>query len=180
MSVIILLADGVRTDTLARGIDDGSLPALARLREEGSLSTVTTVFPSVTGPAYTPFLMGRYPGPVGLPGLRWFDRSRETARGFGNCRSYVGAEMRHVDADLDPSAPTLFELAGPGLGALNVIGRGLRRRQRIGRDLRFVARAALTHFTGNLGDWLEIDRQVGAECRAPNSRGATARRVRSV
>jgi len=108
-------------------MDSGSLPALAQLRDEGAFNTITTAFPSVTGPAYTPFLVGRYPGPIGLPGLRWFDRTRETARGFGNCRSYVGAEMRYVDSDLDPSAPTLFELAGPAVGALSVIGRGLRR-----------------------------------------------------
>ena len=144
-------------------MNDGSLPALAQLRDEGTLSTVTTTFPSVTGPGYTPFLLGRYPGPLGLPGLRWFDRSREAARGFGNCRSYVGSEMRHVDADLDPSAPTLFELAGPALGALSVIFRGLRREDRIGRGVAFLARAAKTHFTGNVAGWLEIDRQVGAK-----------------
>ncbi len=163
LSVIILLADGARPDVLSRAIGDGTLPSLARLRDEGSLSTVTTAFPSVTGPAYTPFLMGRYPGPVGLPGLRWFDRSRETARGFGSSRSYVGAEMRHIDGDLDASAPTLFELAGPSLGALSVIARGLHRDERIGRSVRFVARAARTHFTGNVDGWLAIDRQVGAE-----------------
>ncbi len=163
MSVIILLADGVRPDVLERALDDGSLPALARLRAEGSLTTITTAFPSVTGPAYTPFLLGRYPGPIGLPGIRWFDRTREAARGFGNCRSYVGAEMRHVDTDLDPSAPTLFELAGPGMGALSVIGRGLKRTERIGRGVAFVARAARTHFTGNVDGWLEIDRRVGRE-----------------
>jgi hypothetical protein len=169
LSVIILLADGARPDVLRRAMEGGSLPALARLAAEGTMSTVTTVFPSVTGPAYTPFLMGRYPGPIGLPGLRWFDRTRETARGFGNCRSYVGSEMRHVDADLDVDAPTLFELAGPGMGALSVIGRGLRRTDQIGRNVAFVARAARTHFTGNVAGWLDIDRQVGAE---------VARRVR--
>jgi len=163
LSVIILLADGARPDILERAMNDGSLPALAQLRDEGSLSSVTTAFPSVTGPGYTPFLLGRYPGPLGLPGLRWFDRTRETARGFGNCRSYVGAEMRHMDADLDPSAPTLFELAGPAVGALSVIFRGLRRADRIGRGVAFLARAAKTHFTGNVAGWLEIDRQVGAK-----------------
>ena len=163
LSVIILLADGARPDVLERAIDNGFLPALARLREEGSFSIVTTAFPSVTGPAYTPFLLGRYPGPLGLPGLRWFDRTRKTARGFSNCRSYVGTEMRYVDSDLDPSAPTLFELAGPALGALSVIGRGLRRGDRIGRGVAFAARAARTHFTGDLAGWLEIDRQVGAK-----------------
>jgi hypothetical protein len=162
LSVTILLADGVRPDVLERAINDGSLPALARLRDEGSFNTVTTVFPSVTGPGYTPFLLGRYPGGVGMPGLRWFDRTRETARGFGNCRSYVGAEMRHVDGDLDPLAPTLFELAGPGAGALSVIFRGLQRRERIGHGITFLARAAKTHFTGNVAGWLEIDRQAAA------------------
>ena len=161
--MIILLADGARPDVLGRAMDDGTLPALARLRAEGSLSNVTTVFPSVTGPAYTPFLMGRYPGPVGLPGLRWFDRTRETARRFDRCRSYVGAEMRHVDTDLDRAAPTVFELAGPSVGALSVIGRGLRRPERVGRGIRFIARAAQTHFSGNVAGWLAIDRRIGAE-----------------
>ena len=163
LSVIILLADGARPDVLESAMDDGFLPSLAQLRDEGSLTSVTTAFPSVTGPAYAPFLLGRYPGPLGLPGLRWFDRTRETARGFGNCRSYVGAEMRHLDSDLDPSAPTLFELAGPAMGAMSVIGRGLKRRERIGRGVSFVARAARTHFTGNVAGWLEIDRRAGAE-----------------
>jgi len=80
MTVIVLLADGVRPDTLRAAIDAGTLPAMARLRSEhgGGLHEVTSTFPSVTGPAYTPFLMGRFPGPIGLPGLRWFDRERET------------------------------------------------------------------------------------------------------
>ena len=69
--------------------------------------------------------------------------------------------MRHVDADLDPSAPTLFELATPALGALNVIGRGLPRGNQLGRSARFAFRAARTHFTGNVRGWLEIDRQIG-------------------
>src|SRR5688500_2732236 len=163
MSVVVLVADGARPDTLAEAIDSGAVPALAELREEGGLHTITSAFPSVTGPAYAPFLMGRYPGPVGLPGLRWFDRTRETARGFDRCRSYVGAEMRHVDADLDPAAPTVFELAGPSVGALSVIGRGLRRNERVGRGVRFIARAAQTHFRGNVAGWLEIDRRIGAE-----------------
>ena len=150
-------------------MDDGSLPALARLRDEGAFSTVTTVFPSVTGPAYTPFLMGRYPGPVGLPGLRWFDRRRVTAGGLAPCRSYVGVEMRHVDRDLVGDAPTLFELAGPSIGALSVICRGLRRHERIGRSVGFVARAARTHFAGNVAGWLDIDRRVGED---------SARRIR--
>lgn len=159
----MIIADGVRPDTLSRSIDRGHLPALAALREEGSLSTVTSAFPSVTGPAYAPFIMGRYPGSVGLPGLRWYDRSGRIAKLPGHSRSYVGPEMRFVDRDIDSASPTIFELAKPSLGALSVIGRGLRRRERIGQTPAFVARAAATHFRGNVNGWLEIDRMVSEE-----------------
>ena len=159
----MIIADGVRPDVLARSIAKGDLPALAGLLEEGSLSTVTSAFPSVTGPAYAPFIMGRYPGSVGLPGLRWYDRSRRIPRLAGHSRSYVGAEMRFVDRDIDRASPTIFELAKPSFGALSVIARGLRRRERIGQSPAFVARAAATHFRGNVRGWLALDRQVGDE-----------------
>ena len=125
MPVIVLVADGARPDVLDAAMQSGKLPAMRALRDEGSFHTITSVFPSVTGPAYTPFVMGRYPGPVGLPGLRWYDRTRTACRLPGNSRSYVGFEMRHVDTDLDPHAPTIFEIAPTSLAALNVIGRGL-------------------------------------------------------
>jgi len=159
----MIIADGVRSDVLARSIDNGQLPALAALRDEGSLSTITSAFPSVTGPAYAPFIMGRYPGSVGLPGLRWYDRSRRVARLSGHSRSYVGAEMRFVDRDIDKASPTIFELAKPSMGALSVIARGLRRRERIGRSAAFIARAAATHFRGDVPGCLAIDRNVGDE-----------------
>jgi len=161
-SVVILVADGVRPDTLDAAMRAGEAPALSRLRSEGAMHVVTSVFPSVTGPAYAPFLMGRYPGPIGLPGLRWYDRAR-TAASFPHwSRSYVGTEVRKVDRDLDPQAPTLFELTGSGLAAMNMIGRGLRARDREGHTLAFGLRAASTHFRGDLRGWLSIDRDVGA------------------
>jgi Type I phosphodiesterase / nucleotide pyrophosphatase len=165
-TVIILVADGARPDSLSAAIAAGELPALARMRDEGCLSTVVTAWPSVTGVAYTPFLLGRYPGSVGLPGLRWFDRQRDIGALLGHSRSYVGAAMRQVDVDLAADAPTLFELAGESLGALNVIGRGLPARDSIGRGPRFVARAAMTHFRGDVRGWLAIDRDVGAAVAA--------------
>ena len=163
MPVIVIVADGARPDMLRSTIDKGVTPALRKLRDEGSLNTVTTVFPSVTGPAYTPFVMGRYPGPIGLPGLRWYDRERKTCRLPGNSRSYVGFEMRHVDTDLDPRAPTIFELVPSSIAALNVIGRGLTPRNLLGRGPGFVLRAARTHFTGRVSGWLEIDRDIAGE-----------------
>ena len=164
--VVILVADGARPDVLARALDDGALPALARMRAEGGLATVASAFPSVTGPAYAPFLLGRFPGPVGLPGLRWFDRARTGATWPDATRSYVGIEMRHVDRDLAADAPTLFELAPPGLAALEVIGRGLPRAHRLARTPGFALRAARTHFRGDVAGWLDIDRDVGRQVAA--------------
>jgi hypothetical protein len=162
----MLLADGARPDTLASALDSGATPALARLRAEGALHSVTSCFPSVTGPAYAPFLMGRFPGSVGLPGLRWFDRSRTVCSFPDYARSYVGYQIGAVDRDIDAAAPTMFELCAPSLGALNVIGRGLARPQRIGSiSMRSAFRAARTHFTGNVAGWLQIDRDVATEVR---------------
>ncbi len=162
MPVIILVADGARPDTLASAMDRGELPALARMREEGGAHTVVTAWPSVTGVAYAPFLLGRFPGPVGLPGLRWFDRTRTIGSLVGNARSYVGSSMLSLDDDLSRDFPTIFELSGKRvLGALNVIGRGLAWKSRIGFGARFAARALVTHFTGNVRGWLAIDRDIG-------------------
>ncbi|GDX87802.1 hypothetical protein LBMAG44_17150 [Gemmatimonadota bacterium] len=160
-SVVILVADGARPDTLAAAMDRGELPALSKLRAEGGLHTVTSVFPSVTGPAYTPFLMGRFPGPVGLPGIRWYDRERAITRWPVFSRSYVGLGLRELSRDLDPAAPTMFELVDSRLSALSVIERGLARREKVARGARFVTRAAFTHFRGDVSGWLAIDRHVG-------------------
>src|SRR5438034_5341433 len=161
MSVIVILADGVRVDTLSNALDSGAFPALERLRADGGLHSVTSAFPSVTGPAYTPFLMGRFPGSVGLPGLRWYDRAREACSFPDYTRSYVGYQMRALDGDLDPGASTIFELVPDSVAALSVITRGLpRRRQLASLTARSAIRAAHTHFTGNVRGWLNVDREV--------------------
>lgn len=124
------------------------------------MHTVTTAWPSVTGVAYAPMLMGRHPGHVGLPGLRWFDRSRRITGLLGHSRSYLGSEMRMLDAELAPESPTLFELVHPSLGALSVIKRGLPIEHRIGVGLSFALRAALMHFGGDVGGWLATDQRT--------------------
>jgi hypothetical protein len=162
-SVVILVADGARPDTLAAAMDRGELPALQRLRVEGGFHQVTTVFPSVTGAAYTPFLLGRHPGLLGVPGIRWYDRERRTARWPAWSRSYMGVDLHSIDRDLDPAAPTLFELAKSRLGALSFIERGLPARDNVVAGPKFFWRAAFTHFFGNLDQWLALDRSVTLE-----------------
>ena len=130
------------------------------MREEGGLHELTSVFPSVTGPAYAPFLMGKHPGSVGLPGLRWYDRTRKDCAGPGHSRSYVGIDMRMVDVDLDPASKTMFELVPNSLAAMSVITRGLHPSRCFTRGAAFAARTAWTHFRGDVEGWLEIDRHV--------------------
>jgi hypothetical protein len=157
--LVILVADGARPDTLAAALDDGALPALAQLRAEGGLHELSTVFPSVTGPAYTPFLMGRHPAEVGLPALRWYDRTRQLR--WPHARSYVGLEYKRIATDLDTGVPTLWEREPRHLGALPVIGRGLHPARELGRGPAFSLRAIATHLRGDVRGWLGIDRSVG-------------------
>jgi hypothetical protein len=157
--VIVLVADGARPDALSG--DLSAFPALKRLRDEGGRHEITSVFPSVTGPAYLPFLAGRFPGTVGVPGLRWYDRAR-TACGWPDyARSYVGWQMDHVNSDLDADAPTIFELAPNSIAAMSMITRGLTTDRVIGGlTARWALRAIGTHFRGRVQDWLAVDRDV--------------------
>jgi hypothetical protein len=156
------VADGARPDALLGNLD--ALPALAALRAGGALHEVTSVFPSVTGPAYAPFLRGRFPGAAGVPGLRWYDRTRTTCHWPDFARSYVGWQMGFIDSDLDASAPTMFELVPRSLAAMSVITRGLARSRQVGGlTPRSAARAAITHFRGRAERWLDIDRDVGEQ-----------------
>lgn len=164
MNVIVLLADGARADWLASAMDSGAVPSLARLRAEGGLHEVTTVFPSVTGAAYTPFLMGRYPGGVGLPGLRWFDRTRTACTFPDYARSYIGYQMMFLDRDLDPHAPTIFELVPDSVGAFCVINRGLTGKRRVmALTARSAIRATLTHYFGGGASMMRVDREIATE-----------------
>lgn len=163
MTLVILVADGARPDTLFAAMDAGALPALDGLRARGTATTLTSVFPSVTGSAYTPFLMGLHPGRAGLPGLRWFDRARHATLWPAYARSYVGLGGMRADADLTREHRTLFELEPRSLGGFSYVGRGLSNRRRIGTGWAFGARMAWTHFRGDLDGWLRFDRWLGEE-----------------
>ena len=144
-------------------MDAGEVPALQALRAAQGNHTLTTVFPSVTGPAYAPFLMGEHPGHVGLPGLRWYDRSRRDTGWPHYTRSYIGSEMRKVDRDLTPDTPTAFERAGGGLAMMNMIGRGLPHRNKLTNSVSFALRAGYTHFRGDVAGWLDVDRMLSKQ-----------------
>jgi hypothetical protein len=105
--------------------------------------------------------MGRFPGPIGIPGLRWYDRSRTRCGWPDHARSYVGHQMRCFDGDLDTEAPTIFELVPNSIAALSVVTRGLEPSRRIGAlSMRSALRATFTHFRGRAERWLDVDRET--------------------
>src|SRR5712691_8441610 len=125
---VLVLIDGARCDVLRELLGRGDLPNLSRwVIERGGLTTGTTVFPSTTGVAYIPFLFGRYPGSVGIPGIRWLDR-RGAAGGWREqwraARSYCGVQGGWLNRDIAP-APSLFDLVPDSIAICTPLTRGL-------------------------------------------------------
>jgi hypothetical protein len=129
MKAVLILIDGARVDVLRELLSRGDLPNLARrVIEPGGLAVGTTVFPSTTGVAYIPFLFGRYPGSVNIPGIRWLDR-RGAAGGWREqwhaARSYCGVQGGWLNRDITP-APSLFDLVPESIAICTPLTRGLR------------------------------------------------------
>jgi len=154
----------VRPDVLDAAIRAGDVPELAALRDEAGTQVLTTVFPSVTGVAYIPILTGRHPAEAGVPGLRWYDRSRRLPALLGHSRSYVGTQLRRIDDDLSPAAPTLFELTpGRALGSAAMLTRGLADGDRLDHGWWYSVRAIFAHATGSVARWAALEEELSAE-----------------
>ncbi|MGH7885250.1 MAG: alkaline phosphatase family protein [Thermodesulfobacteriota bacterium] len=125
---IFFLADGARYDVFNELLNKGDLKNISRyIVEPGKFLKGTTVFPSTTGPAYTPYLLGKFPGRCNLPGIRWFDRHYYDKElfSFRRFRSYIGPETYFFNHDIDKNFKTIFELAPNSISILNEITRGI-------------------------------------------------------
>ncbi len=158
-ALLLVMADGVRPDVLQTALLAGELPAIAKLVSQGALHTITTSFPSVTGPAYLPFLMGEHPARLGMPGFRWFDRSRTAHWAVGNARSYSGIDIWRTHNDAAREVPTLFDLATPSLASMSIFSRGATLGN-IGRSLSWMIRSARPHFGGHPEGWRKLEQSA--------------------
>jgi hypothetical protein len=150
------LLDGARVDIFEEELRRGNLPNLQRyLIEPGSYRPATTVFPSVTGVAYIPYLTGMFPGRANIPGYRWFDRERYQKRPLSvmRFRNYHGLGSYLMDRDLSKSAKTLFELLKPSSNIFSGISRGTG----IRRNAAYFRRVPATLKFFRTGDWDHID-----------------------
>ncbi len=158
---VLVLIDGARIDVLRDLLRRGDLPNLARwVIEPGGLRTGTTVFPSTTGVAYIPFLFGRYPGSVGIPGIRWLDRGRAAGGWLAQwraARSYCGVQGGWLNTDI-VATPSIFDLVPDSIAICTPLTRGLRAgAHRCARQRVVLGSAA--HY---LGTYPVLDRAVAA------------------
>ncbi len=126
---LFLLADGARSDLFEHLLNKGDLPNLSKyVVERGSYLNAVTVFPSTTGPAYIPYIFGKYPGRCNMPGIRWFDRYEFDKNVFSlkGFRSYIGPESYLMNSDINANGtPTLFEHVPRNISILNEITKGV-------------------------------------------------------
>ncbi len=107
------MADGSRADVFEELLKRGDLPNISKyIVEKGTFTSAVSVFPSTTGPAYAPFLLGRFPGRCNLPGIRWFDRKRYAKELFSlyRFRSYLVRESGRSKQDFSKDAHTRGEI----------------------------------------------------------------------
>jgi hypothetical protein len=150
------LLDGARCDIFEDLLARGELPHIARhLVERGGYRPAITVFPSVTGVAYIPYLTGLFPGRANIPGYRWFDRERYHRRPLSvmRFRNYHGLGSYLMDRDLSKQAVTLFELIKPSSNIFSGISRGTG----IRRNAAYFRRVPATLKFFRTGDWDHID-----------------------
>jgi len=117
LPAVFILVDGCRADIFYEMLGQGQLPNIQKhVASRGTaIKSAVTVFPSTTGPAHAPFLTGEFPGPLNMPGIRWFDRYRNDYRTYGPLawlmfeRDYVGPGAFAMNTDMNSETQTIFE-----------------------------------------------------------------------
>lgn len=125
---IFILIDGAPHAIFKGLLENGDLPNIKKyVVDQGSLNKAVSVFPSTTGPAFIPFLMGLYPGTANIPGIRWLSKSNfhvpHRFKRPGIC-SYMGPDGLYFETDLPIGYPTLFNFFPSVSNIYNLLVRG--------------------------------------------------------
>ncbi|MGH3023988.1 MAG: alkaline phosphatase family protein [Gaiellaceae bacterium] len=122
--LVLVVIDGLTPEVLARGLDEGRLPALAALAEAGWTGRGTSVFPSLTPVCLTSIATGAFPDVHRIPHLVWYHRgegrvveygsSFSAMRAAGTRRSIRDTVFGLSGEHLSPEAVTVFEALEDG------------------------------------------------------------------
>jgi hypothetical protein len=153
-SCIFIMADGARADVFSELLSKGELPNIAKyVVERGSYRNAVSVFPSTTGPAYTPYIFGKYPGRCDFPGIRWFDRriypDKRRLFSFRRFRSYIGLETYFMNSDISTESKSMFELFPRSGNILNELSSSTTRS-------RYTSRIKATRSIWSLGEYFSM------------------------
>ncbi len=127
--MVLIVIDGLRRDVLARALESGELPHVARIvgAAPGTRAcpiAAASTAPSITFTAQASLITGQHPGAHGIPGNESFDRFGRISEGRPRHFGFdVGDTLAADDAVavfttglasrfLRPETPTLFEIAG--------------------------------------------------------------------
>ncbi len=125
--VTLFLIDSLVPERLDELMRRGALPNIARhIAERGTVTTAVSTFPSVTGPSFTPFVTGCFPGSCDIPGVRWFDRTVPEGRllTMNRFRDYLGWGAYAMDHDLAMTTRTIFEYSRRAVNIFGMPSRG--------------------------------------------------------
>lgn len=89
MPLYVFALDGASFDLVDKWIEEGKLPALKKIKEEGRFGPLESTFPPLTGPAWSSFQTGMNPGKHGI--YNWLD-TRDSPQGRLVNFSSIGAD----------------------------------------------------------------------------------------
>ena len=89
--LVLAVIDGLTPGMLERGVEEGRLPALAFLREQGSYALGTSTFPSVTPVCLSSIATGAGPDVHGIPHLVWYHANERRIVEYGSSLAAVFA-----------------------------------------------------------------------------------------
>lgn len=124
---VMILVDGANYDVFKSQLDKGKLPNIKKhIVDKGSFKKMCSAFPSTTGPAFTPFVTGCFPGTSNIPGIRWFDRtvSENKKLTIKRFRDYYGWGSYALDHDLSKGVKTIFEYSKRAINIMGMLNRG--------------------------------------------------------
>lgn len=111
--VVFLLLDGTNEAIFSDMLKKGELKYFKKYLEpeedgkvRGIYTPATSVWPSTTGPAYAPFIMGIFPNKSKLSGIRQYFRDTN------EFRSYPGSDLSKINDDLNKDYGTIYEFLG--------------------------------------------------------------------